>query len=46
MIQKESYTSPEFAVLNFNLEEYVITTMNDVISASDPDVWEEDPFDI
>ena len=46
MIKKEPYTSPEFAVLNFNLEVYVNTTINDVITTSDPDVWEEDPFDI
>ena len=44
MIQKESYTSPEFAVLNFNLEEYVNTTMNDVISASN-DEYGDDIFD-
>lgn len=45
MIKKEPYTSPKFDVLNFDLEENVNTTMNDVISASN-DVYEDDPFDI
>ena len=46
MIKKEPYDSPKFNVLNLGLKENVNTTINDVITTSDPDVWEEDPFDI
>lgn len=45
MIKKEPYDSPEFAVLNFGLDENINTTLNDVISASN-DVYEDDPFNI
>lgn len=38
-MQKEPYDSPKLIVLNLGLK-------SDVITTSDPDVWEDDPFKI
>lgn len=50
MMEKELYTSPELEVLRLSFGENEDKTMNDVITTSnpgvwDPDVWEDDPFD-
>lgn len=38
-MNKESYDSPKVIVLNFGFR-------SDVVTTSDPDVWEDDPFKI